>query len=166
MYLPFNDIDLNARIWIFQSNRTITDREESTILETLKSSVELWDTHGHSLTGSVKLFENRFVIIAVDERHQMPSGCSIDKLSQWIREIGHQLNIDFFDRSLVYLDEDDQLTTISISEIKNAVANEVISRYTTVYDNQVQTKAQWMTKWKVPAANTWLKRYFKDPVLS
>ena len=166
MYLPFNEIDLNARIWIFQANRNITDNEVSTITETLKSSLEVWDTHGHSLTGSVKIFENRFIIIAVDERVQLPSGCSIDKLSQWIREIGHQLNIDFFDRSLVFMDQDEQLSTIPVSEIKNAVANEVISRYTTVFDNQVQTKAQWMTKWKVTAASTWLKRYFSDPVLS
>jgi hypothetical protein len=163
MYLPFSEIDLNARIWIFQANRAFNEQEESLITETLKASVDLWEAHGKPLTASVKLFENRFVIIAVDERDELPSGCSIDKLTHWIQEIGHQLHIDFFDRSLAYLDHDNKLLTASLPEIKRAVAEEVITRYTTVFDNQVQTKAQWMTKWKVPAANTWLKRYFVNP---
>ncbi|PWJ56519.1 hypothetical protein CLV98_11113 [Dyadobacter jejuensis] len=160
MYVPFNEIDLNSRIWIFQANRSLTESENDTITETLKSSVENWEAHGKALTASVKLFENRFVVVAVDERDELPSGCSIDKLTHWVQEIGHQLQIDFFDRSLAYLDAQGGLQTVPVPGIKQAVANEIIGRYTTVFDNQVSTKAQWMTKWKVPADHTWLKRYF------
>ncbi|WP_025764187.1 hypothetical protein [Dyadobacter tibetensis] len=160
MYLPFDEIDLNSRIWIFQANRSLTDTEQDTIHETLKSSLENWEAHGQALTASVKLFEHRFVVLAVDERKELPSGCSIDKLTHWMQEIGHQMQIDFFDRSLVYLDDTGHLQSVAVPAIKSSIENEIIGRYTKVYDNQVQTKAQWMTKWKVPAHQTWLKRYF------
>lgn len=163
MYIPFNEIDLNSRIWIYQANRQITDAEAGIITETLKSSVDLWEAHGKPLTASVKLFEHRFVIIAVDERDELPSGCSIDKSSHWLQEIGHQLNIDFFDRSLAYLD-DGVVKTIAPTEIKQAIIDDKIQADTIIFDNQSTTKAQWMNKWKVQAYQSWLQRYFNNQV--
>ena len=99
-------------------------------------------------------------MIAVDERNELPSGCSIDKSTHWLQEIGHQLNIDFFDRSLAYLDDNGFVETIPVPKIKQAVAEAIVTPYTTIFDNQVNTKAQWMKRWKIPASDSWLKRYF------
>jgi hypothetical protein len=112
------------------------------------------------LTASGKVFENRFVVIAVDERNELPSGCSIDKSTHWLQEIGHQLNVDFFDRSLAYLDDNENVETIPVPKIKQAVTDGVITPYTIIFDNQVSTKAQWMKRWKVSASDSWLNRYF------
>lgn len=160
MYIPFSDIDFNARVWVYQANRALTSEEAGIISETLKSALDLWEAHGKPLTASGKIFENRFVVIAVDERDELPSGCSIDKSTHWLKEIGHQMNLDFFDRSLAYLDDQDHVATVAVPQIKQAVADGLITPYTTVFDNQVQTKAQWMKRWKVSAADTWLNRYF------
>lgn len=164
MFIPFNEIDLNARIWIYQANRNITEQEAGIITETLRSAVDLWEAHGAPLTASVKLFEHRFVVIALDERDELPSGCSIDKSSHWLQEIGHNLGIDFFDRSLTYLDEHNHIQSVPVAGIKQAITSEVILPETTIFDNQVSTKAQWMTRWKVPASNSWLKRYFSGQI--
>ena len=162
MYIPFSDIDLQARVWVYQANRTLTDSEVGIITETLKASLDTWEAHGKRLTASGKVFEHRFIVIAVDERDELPSGCSIDKSVHWLQEIGHRMNIDFFDRSLVYFDDQDQIQAIPVPKIKQAVTDEVISSGTIVFDNQVTTKAQWMKKWKTAASNTWLNRYFSE----
>ncbi|NIJ55908.1 hypothetical protein [Dyadobacter arcticus] len=166
MYIPFSNIDLQSRIWIYQSNRQLTDEEAGIITETLKASLDTWEAHGKRLTASGKVFENRFVIIAVDERHELPSGCSIDTSVHWFKEIGQRMNIDFFDRSLAYLDDNDEVQTLPIPKIKQAVADEVIQPYTTIFDNQVSTKAQWMKRWKIQASNSWLSRYFTEQASS
>jgi hypothetical protein len=160
MYIPFSDIDLNARIWIYQANKNLTDDQVGIISETLKAALDGWETHGKPLTASGKIFEHRFIVIAVDEKSQPASGCSIDSSTHWMKEIGHQLNIDFFDRSLAYVTEDGSIETIAIPKIKQAVTEALITPYTTVFDNQVQTKAQWMKRWKIDASDSWLSRYF------
>lgn len=160
MYIPFSDIDLQARVWVYQADRALTDSEAGIITETLKASLDTWEAHGKPLTASGKIFEHRFIVIAVDERDELPSGCSIDKSVHWLQEIGQRMNINFFDRSLAYLDEHNQVQTVPVPKIKAAVLTETILPSTIIFDNQVATKAQWMTKWKTAASHSWLNRYF------
>lgn len=162
MYIPFSDIDFQSRVWVYQANRELTSEETGIITETLKASLDTWEAHGKPLTASGKIFEHRFIVIAVDERDELPSGCSIDKSVHWLQEIGQRMNIDFFDRSLAYVDENDHVKTIPVPKIKQAVINETILPTTTIFDNQVATKAQWMSRWKIPASNSWLSRYFTE----
>ncbi len=160
MYLPFDEIDFEARVWIYQANRSLTHDEVSTLTETLIAALDGWEAHGLALTASGKIFLNRFVVIAVDESKELPSGCSIDKSTRWMQEIGGQWGIDFFDRSLAYLDDDNNLQTVPVSQIKAAISADNILPDSIVFDNTVATKAQWMNRWKAQAQNTWLKKYF------
>ena len=162
MYIPFSNLDFEARVWIYQANRILTDQETGIINETLKSATDMWEAHGHALTASFKVFEHRFVVIGVDEKEELPSGCSIDKSTHWLQQIGNQLNIDFFDRSLAFLDENNTIKTVPVTKIKQAVSEEIIMPSTIIFDNQVATKAQWMKRWKTPASNSWLSRYFSQ----
>ena len=160
MYIPFSDLDFEARVWVYQANRELSKEEAGIITETLKSALDLWEAHGKPLTASGKVFEHRFVVIGVDERDELPSGCSIDKSVHWLQQIGSQMNIDFFDRSLAYLDHHNVVQTIPVPKIKQAVSDEIITPSTIIFDNQVATKAQWMKRWKTSASNSWLSRYF------
>ena len=160
MYIPFSDLDFEARVWVYQANRELTQDETGIITETLKPALDSWNAHGKPLTASGKVFEHRFIVIGVDERDELPSGCSIDKSTHWIQEIGHQLNVDFFDRSLAYLDSENVIQTIPVPQIKRAVSEETVTPFTIIFDNQVATKAQWMKRWKTQASNSWLNRYF------
>lgn len=162
MYIPFSDIDFQARVWVYQANRELMPQETGIITETLKASLDTWEAHGKPLTASGKIFEHRFIVIAVDERDELPSGCSIDKSVHWLQEIGQRMNVDFFDRSLAFLDDNDHVQTIPVPKIKQAVINETILPNTTIFDNQVATKAQWINRWKIPASNSWLNRYFTE----
>lgn len=162
MYIPFSDLDFEARVWVYQANRNLTPEETGILTETLKSALDGWEAHGKPLTASGKVFEHRFVVIGVDERDELPSGCSIDKSVHWLQQIGSQLQVDFFDRSLAYLDDRNEVQTIPVPRIKAAVQEEILLPTTLVFDNQVATKAQWMNRWKTPASKTWLARYFTE----
>jgi hypothetical protein len=162
MYIPFDKIDFDSRIWIYQTDRLLTSDEAGTLNELLKSVVDGWETHGKPLTASAKIFHHRFVVIAVDESKQLPSGCSIDKSVNWLKEIGIEMNIDFFDRSIAWLDDAEVVHTIPLPQVKQAIKERIIKGNTIVFDNLVQTKAQWMKRWKIPASNSWMKRYLDE----
>ncbi|MCE7068401.1 hypothetical protein [Dyadobacter sp. CY326] len=160
MYIPFSDINLQSRVWIYQADRKLTDDEVGIITQTLKASLDGWEAHGKPLTASGKVFEHRFVVIAVDENDELPSGCSIDKSVHWIQAIGHSMQINFMDRSIAYVGADHEIHTVLVPNIKRAVAEDILSPETIIFDNQVLTKAQWMTHWKTEAGASWLSRYF------
>lgn len=45
MYVPFENLPGESRIWIYQSNRKFSEEEFSEIESDLKSFIEGWGTH-------------------------------------------------------------------------------------------------------------------------
>ena len=88
MYIDFDKIPQDARIWVYQTNRQLTDNEASTIENYLKPAVNQWAAHGASLLASAKVLHNHFVIIALDQNMNAASGCSIDASTRWFKELG------------------------------------------------------------------------------
>lgn len=78
MYIPFENLPDESKIWIYQSNRKFSDEEMAEIETDLKAFVENWAAHGTSLEASYQLKYNRFIILAVNQEVQNATGCSID----------------------------------------------------------------------------------------
>ena len=87
MYIPFEDLPGESRIWIYQSNRKFSEEEFSEIETDLKAFVEEWAAHGTSLEASFLLKYNRFIILAVNQDVQAATGCSIDSSVRFIKQI-------------------------------------------------------------------------------
>lgn len=161
MYIDFDKLPDTARVWVYQADRSLTDSEVKTIREALQPALSQWAAHGQPLLASAQVVENRFVIVAVDEDYTLPSGCSIDASVRTIQEIGRQVSVDFFDRSAAIQAADGSVQTFALPAIKTAVADGTLTPETPVFNTLVKTKAEFLSDWRIRAADSWLKRYFK-----
>ena len=161
MYIDFDKIPQNSRIWIYQTNRQLTDNEANTIDNYLKTAVNQWAAHGASLLASAKVLHNRFVIIALDQSFNDASGCSIDASTHWFKELGKELNIDFFDRSQAYVDGD-EIKTFSVFQSKKAVESGLVLPETIIFNNNTLEKFSDLSSgWQIKAVEApTLKRFF------
>lgn len=160
MYTNFASLPDEARLWVYQANRPLTHAEVAQIDASLQPALSQWAAHGQPLLASAQVISNRFVIIAVDEGHSLPSGCSIDASTHFLKSIGGQINVDFFDRSAAYMGPDEQVLTIPLPKIKEAVMDGRLTLETPVFNTLVNTKGDFTTNWIKPASQTWLNRYF------
>ncbi len=160
MLISFNSMPDYARIWVYQTNKNLTDLQVQTIEQFLENQINAWAAHGADLAGSVQVLYNRFVIVAVDEMQNQVSGCSIDASTRWLRELGADLNIDFFDRSVAFL-KNNQLQTVEIGKIKSLVTDEILTPETLIFNNLVPNIQEFKNNWNVKASDCWMKRYFQ-----
>ena len=162
MYVDFDKLPDHARVWVYQANRPLTDGDVKTIEEALKPALDQWAAHGQPLLASAQVVENRFVVVGVDEGYTLPSGCSIDSSVRTLQEIGRQVDlpVDFFDRSAAIQLGNGTVQTYALPMLKAAVSDGSITPETIVFNTLVQTKAEFLTTWRVRAADSWLKRYF------
>ena len=79
--------------------------------------IEEWAAHGNELKATGAILYDRFLVLVVDETHEGASGCSIDSSVKFIKELGAKLNIDFFNRLNLVIEENDELTYCHISEL-------------------------------------------------
>lgn len=161
MFVDFDQMPINSRIWIYQANRELTANESNKAAYFLKNALESWNAHGAPLSASFKIEHSRFIIVALDESQNMASGCSIDASTHWLKELGTDFNIDFFDRSLTFI-KDQKVESVSIFKLKKSVEEAIISSETEVFNNNITTLPELRTKWKVQAQNyPFTAKYFK-----
>ena len=115
MWVNFEELPLQSRIWVFQSNRIMSPSEQSSIDAAVKQFVQKWSTHGVQMLASNVLYHNCFVVIAADEQKKAASGCSIDSFTALFKAFGTKYNLSFFDRfSIAYKLKDEVLSLIHI----------------------------------------------------
>lgn len=159
MFIEFKDLPESARIWVYQADRNLSETEEARVLDFLKTAVDAWVTHGMPMRGSAKILFNRMIVLAADTAFQAPSGCSIDSSTGWLHELGRDMNINFFDRSIGYF-EDEVLKFFSVFDAKKQVSAGVIQPDTRVINLQVNVKHELDSSLVVPASESFLSRYF------
>lgn len=159
MLIPFNQMPNYARVWVYQANKDLTDSEVNTIQQILENQINAWAAHGADLAGAVQVLHNRFVIIAVDEMQNQASGCSIDASTRWLKELGLEMNLDFFDRSVAFI-HNETLKTTEIAKIKSLVTEGILTNDTLILNNLVSNIQEFKTNWNIRASESWMKRYF------
>lgn len=163
MYIDFEQLPDTSRIWIYQANRTLSDNDKSVISDLLESFTDQWAAHGQPLKSSFRIFYDRFVILAVDDSFQGPSGCSIDDSVRVIKEIGAITGIDFFDRDKILFVSDGGIIEIALRELKEKYTTGIWTPTSITFNTLASTKKE-LAGWLVEAQNTWLKRYIVKPV--
>lgn len=160
MYVPFENLPPESKIWIYQSNRKFTDAEMNEIDAALQSFIENWSAHGTGLEASFQLKYNRFIILAVDQEHQMATGCSIDTSVQFIQELEQKYEVDLLDKMNVTFKLGEHIAHKSLIDFKKMAKDKAVSENTIVFNNLVNTIEEWNENWEVPAGDSWHSRFF------
>ena len=159
MFVPFDKIPGRSRIWIYQSDRKLNTEEVNIISGALRAFTERWLVHGSPMQASFDVRFDQFIILAADEDVNSASGCSIDDSVRTFKELGADLNVDFFDRTKVAFRSGDEVFLIPVSELKSKLSDGVWTAETTVFNNLVSSKGELSQNWQAPAGATWLKRF-------
>ncbi len=164
MFIPFEELPEKARVWIYQANCPLTDEEQRYVLQQGRLFAEQWAAHGQPLSASVTVLHQHFVVIAVDEQHQLPTGCSIDGSVGFVRSVANTLqmkglSVDFFDRTLVAFWMNDAVALIPLAQAKRQIADGQIPPDTLTFNNLVATRAELATGWQLSIQDSWLARY-------
>ena len=160
MYIPFQELPEESRIWIYQSNRKFSDAEISEIDTDLKLFLENWAAHGTSLESSYELRYNRFIIIAVNQDVQAATGCSIDSSVEFIQSLEKKYNVDLLDKMNVTFKQGEHIAHKPLIDFKKMVKDKSVTENTIVFNNLINTVQEYNESWEVLALDSWHSRFF------
>lgn len=159
MWVDFDTLSLESRVWVFQSDRVLSENEQNHIDTELKDFVSQWSTHGSKMHASHVLLHNCFVVIAADEQKQAASGCSIDSFTTLFKKFGEAYNLSFFDRFAIAYKDNSEVVVKCLDAFKEAIQTKEITESTIVFNNLISTKKHLLSNWELPLHQSWHKRY-------
>ena len=160
--IPFDQLPPEARVWIYQASRPLTETEAVALLPQLARFTEEWTSHGRGLLASAEVLHRQFLVFGLDEGVAGASGCSIDASVRFVAELEQQLGVELLEKSKLAFMQEGQVQLLKHNEIKAAVAAGSVGPDTFYLDKTVATKGELDARWPRPAGQSWLARYFKE----
>ena len=160
MYVPFENLPEESKIWLYQSNRKFSDDEMTEIESDLKTFIENWSAHGSGLEASYLLKYNRFIILAVNQEVQQATGCSIDSSVGFIQSLEQKYHVDLLDKMNVTFKNGEHIAHKSLIDFKRMAKEKAVTENTIVFNNLVNTIEEFNENWEVPASESWHSRFF------
>ncbi len=139
MYVPFENLPEDSKIWIYQSNRKFSDEEMAEIENELKAFIENWSAHGTGLEASYLLKYNRFIVLAVNQEVQQATGCSIDSSVAFIQKLEQKYEVDLLDKMNVTFKNGEHIAHKSLIDFKRMAKEKAVTANTIVFNNLVNT---------------------------
>lgn len=119
-----------------------------------------WTAHENKLTASFGILGGRILIVKVNEDVSGASGCSIDKLTRFIKEVETSFGIELLNRFLVAYKTDAGIEVTHSSKIKELLAQQQITENTIVYNTAAANEYE-LAAWEQPLKATWLNKYLE-----
>jgi len=161
MLVKFENLEDDARVWIYQASREFSESEVDEIKAKTEAFISSWKRHGEDLKASFKIKYNQFIIIAVDENYNEVSGCSIDASVNLIKKLEKDLLIDLTNKLNISFKDNDNINVISMSDFQKYSKLKKITSNTVVFNNMVNTKRDFEQNWEVTADKSWHKRFLE-----
>lgn len=160
MVIPFENMPDESRIWIYQSNRKMSDTEIAEITTEMQNFLDSWAAHGTPLEAAYTIKYSRFIIIAVNQEVQAATGCSIDASVAFIQSLEKKYGVDLLDKMNVTFKQGEFITHKSLIDFKKMAKEKSVTESTIVFNNLVNTIEEWKDNWEVPAQDSWHSRFF------
>jgi len=160
MIVDFDVISEESRIWIYQSNRTLSPVEVIEIEAKIKDFLISWTAHGSDLQASFLIKYNRFIVISLNESFNIATGCSIDSSVRFIQDLEKLYDVSLLDKMNVSYRHGEFIAYKPLIEFKKMIKNRSISKKTIVFNNLINSKSEFLNNWEVPIEESWHNRFF------
>ena len=160
MFVDFKSLNNDSRVWIFQSIQTIDNTTIEKIKIKLKLFLDNWKSHQMNFKSSFEIRNKTFIIIAADESN-LVSGCSIDSLINFIKELESLFDLQLMDKLHVKYIFNDEIQTKHLNDFKILCQSLEKNQELIVFNNLVKNIFELNHNWNVDIRESWHKKYLK-----
>ena len=146
------------RVWAFIISKPLSNEQLISLNDLGNKFVLGWTAHEQKLTASFEIIKNKIIVVKVNEEVTGASGCSIDKLTHFIKDAEKQFSIELLNRLLVAYKEQDEICIVHSSKIKELLEQNSINENTLILNTACANQDEF-SKWEQPLKNTWLNKY-------
>jgi hypothetical protein len=146
-------MNLSDPIFIFPFNKALKKDQEDQLIESMKGFLCEWQAHGKPLKSTVWIEESYFLCISVDESQAHASGCSKDKLYQFVQKEIESKKLEAAALNKFFLHNQGEVHSYTRKEIQEGFEKKSISADTTLFPTWVGTMEEYHQLWKKPLSS-------------
>jgi hypothetical protein len=156
--VAFDTLPDASRVWIFGSNRPLSEEGTTTLLKGVDEHLADWKAHGEPLTVGSQFRDERFLVVAVDQSTAGASGCSIDGLFRVLQRLEPQIGASLVGGGRVfYRDNHGEVQSATRNDLASLAASGAITKDTVVFDTSLTDLGAFRAGFEKRAKESWVK---------
>ncbi|MBI2721426.1 MAG: hypothetical protein HYX39_04555 [Bacteroidetes bacterium] len=146
------------RAWAYLINKDLSNEQLTGLQQKGDQFTKTWTAHESKLSANFELFKNKIIVVTVNENQTAASGCSIDKLTRFIKQLESEFELELMNRLLIAYETEGRVNVIHSSKIKELLHTGEITANTIIYNTAIANQEE-LQNWAQPLKNTWLQKY-------
>ncbi|MEP6619853.1 MAG: hypothetical protein ABJE47_11070 [bacterium] len=155
--VPFESLPDSSRVWVFGSDRPLTDEGTDALLKGVDAHLADWKAHGAPLTVSREWRDGRFLVVGVDQSTAGATGCSIDGLFRVLQNVQSQVGASLIGGGRVfYRDNHAVVQSTTRDEVSVLAERGELTKDSVVFDTTLTDLGTFRACFERPAKDTWV----------
>jgi len=159
MFIDYNLIPEDAKVWVYPSNRKFYSTEIEEIEAKIKSFIENWKTEDENFKATYKFLYNRFIIIFADDANSPLTNFDIDTSVSFILSLQEEYGIELLDKMNTCFKQGEFVQYKDLKDFKKLLKNKSVTAKSIIFDNLITTKLDFENNWEIPIEGSWYNRY-------
>jgi hypothetical protein len=161
MFVDFEEIPEDAKVWVYPSSRKFYPNEIIVIEEKIKKFIESWKSDDTSFKASYKFLHNRFIILTADDIATELSNADMDAAVSFILNLQETYEVALLDRMNVCFKQGEHVQYKDLKDFKKLLKNKALTGKSVIFDNLVNTKQDFDSFWEITIEESWYNRFLK-----
>jgi hypothetical protein len=160
--IAFDALPDASRLWVFPAAEPVTGDAHRRLLERVDAFLADWRAHGQPLTVGRDWRDDRFLLVAVDEASEPPSGCSIDAFVRVLKDLEDELDVGLTDHlHVLHRTPGGEIARDDRAGFTRRAREGEVSLETPVFDTTLTRLSELREgRLEVPAGQAWHRRAF------
>ena len=159
MFVDYNTISEDAKVWIYPSSRKFYPTEIEEIEQKIKTFVENWKADDENFKASYQFLYHRFIIFVADVSETTITNADIDASVSFILALQETYKIELLDKMNACFKQGEFVQYKELKDFKKLVKNKAVTGKTIIFDNLVNNKEDLENFWEISIENSWYNRF-------
>ena len=159
--VPFKALPPESRLFIFPAAGQLRSDAIAKATPMIEAFLGQWKVHQQDPIVGYQIRHERFLLVGVDESTIPPSGCSIDALTRFMKELGSSLGMEWLDGPEVLYRDSAGVQGATRAQFATLATQGEVDAGTIVFNNTIQRLGELETSWEIAATDSWHGRVFR-----
>ncbi|WOC40927.1 ABC transporter ATPase [Polaribacter sp. HL-MS24] len=161
MYVDYNSLPEDSKVWVYPSDRKFYPNEIEEIEGKIKNFIENWKSDNENFKASYQFLYNRFIIFAVDVESYQLTNEDIDISVSFILELQETYHVSLLDKMNVCFKQGEFVQYKELKDFKKLLKNKALTGKSIIFDNLVSNKEDLDNHWELAIEDSWYNRFLR-----
>jgi hypothetical protein len=161
MYVAYNSLPENSKVWVYPSNRKFYPNEIEEIEVKINAFIESWKPEDENFKASYQFLYQRFIIFIVDVDTVALTNEDIDTSVSFILSLQETYDVSLLDKMNVCFKQGEFVQYKELKDFKKLLKNKALTGKSIIFDNLISIKQDLDNHWEMPIEESWYNRFLR-----